>query len=58
METKRIKDLCYADNALVFVHTPGDLTRLEIHISRYYKALNAKFNYGKMEPFSVFGRDT
>ena len=58
METKRTKVLCYADDALVFVHKLGNLTRLQIHISRYYEALNAKFNYDKVEPFSVFGRDT
>ncbi|KAK4519269.1 uncharacterized protein ATC70_009501 [Mucor velutinosus] len=58
MGTERTKLLCYADDALVFVHDSADLARLQIHMSRYCGASNAKFNYDKVEAFSVSGRDT
>ncbi|KAK4512395.1 uncharacterized protein ATC70_003094 [Mucor velutinosus] len=58
MGPERIKVLCYADDALVFVHNPGDLSRIQLHMSRYCGASNAKFNYDKVEAFSVSGRDT
>jgi len=58
MGAERTKVLCYADDALVFVHDPGDLSRLQIHMTRYCSASNAKFNYNKVDAFSVSGRDT
>ena len=35
MSTHRTKLLCYADNALVFVHNTHDLLRLETHMPNY-----------------------
>ena len=58
MGSERTKLLCYADDALVFVHDPADLARLQLHMTRYCGASNAKFNHDKVEAFSVSGRDT
>ncbi|KAK4522014.1 uncharacterized protein ATC70_004553 [Mucor velutinosus] len=58
MESERTKLLCYADDVLVFVHDRTDLDRLQIRMSRYCGASNAKFNHNKVEAFSVYGRDT
>ncbi|KAK4518737.1 uncharacterized protein ATC70_008959 [Mucor velutinosus] len=58
MGTARTKLLCYADDALVFIHDSNDLTRLQLHMARYCAASNAKFNNAKVEAFSVSGRDT
>lgn len=58
MGTQRTKVLCYADDALVFVHDSNDLSRLDDHMSLYCAASNAKFNNDKVQAFSVSGRDT
>jgi hypothetical protein len=58
MGAERTKVLCYADDAMVFAHDPSDLSRLQIHMARYCSASNAKFNYDKVDAFSVSGRDT
>lgn len=58
MGSERTKLLCYADDALVFVHDPHDFTRLQVHMNRYCSASNAKFNYEKVQAFSISGRDT
>ena len=58
MGTERTKLLCYADDALVFVHDSNDLARLQLHMNRYCGASNAKFNHDKVEAFSISGRDT
>jgi len=58
MGFERTKLLCYADDVLVFVHDRTDLDRLQIRMSRYCGASNAKFNHNKVEAFSVYGRDT
>lgn len=36
----------------------NDLTRLQLHMSRYCSASNAKFNYDKVQAFSISDRDT
>lgn len=58
MGTARTKLLCYADDALVFVHDANDLTRLQLHMTRYCAASNVKSNNYKVQAFSVSGRDT
>ncbi|KAK4510370.1 Vacuolar protein sorting-associated protein 70 [Mucor velutinosus] len=58
MGTATTRLLCYADDALVFVHDAQDLSRLQLHMSRYCAASNAKFNCDKVQAFSVSGRDT
>ena len=58
MGNHRTKLLCYADDALVFVHNTQDLSRLETHMTNYCLASNAKFNNDKVQAFSVSGRNT
>lgn len=52
------KLLCYADDALVFVHDQQDLRLLSYYMDLFCRASNARFNYTKVEAFSVSGRDT
>ncbi|GAN06252.1 conserved hypothetical protein [Mucor ambiguus] len=48
MGVERTKLLCYADDNLVFFHDPQNLTRLQLHMSRYCAASNVKFNNDKI----------
>jgi endonuclease/exonuclease/phosphatase family metal-dependent hydrolase len=52
------KVLAYADDALVFVHNRADLRLLRYYMGLFRRASNAKFNYNKVEAFSLSGRDT
>ncbi|CEP13066.1 hypothetical protein, partial, partial [Parasitella parasitica] len=52
------KILCYADDALVFVHDKQDLRLLAYYMDLFCRASNARFNYSKVEAFSISGRDT
>lgn len=54
-----IKILRYANDALVFVHDRQDLRLLSrSYIDLFCRASNARFNYTKVEAFSISGRDT
>jgi hypothetical protein len=57
-ESITTKILCYADDALVLVHDVDDLYRLKSHMGLFCNASNAKFNYNKVEAFSLSGRNT
>ncbi|KAG1123853.1 hypothetical protein G6F42_010167 [Rhizopus arrhizus] len=52
------KVLAYADDALVFVHDRADLRLLRYYMGLFCRASNAKFNYNKVEAFSLSGRDS
>ena len=52
------KILCYADDALVFVHDRQDLRLLKSYMDIFCRASNARFNYSKVDAFSISGRDT
>jgi exonuclease III len=52
------KILCYADDALVFVHDKQDLRLLKYYMDLFCRASNARFNYSKVDAFSLSGRDT
>lgn len=58
MGAQRTKVLCYADDALVFVHNSQDLAQLETYMNIYCSASNSKFNHDKVQAISVSGRDT
>lgn len=49
------KILCYADDALVLVKDKEDLERLSNHMDTFCEASNAKFNFDKIEAFSLSG---
>ncbi|CEP09836.1 hypothetical protein, partial, partial [Parasitella parasitica] len=51
------KLLCYADDALVFINNRNDLRLLDYYMDLFCRASNAKFNYNKVEAFSLSGRD-
>ncbi|CEP08908.1 hypothetical protein, partial, partial [Parasitella parasitica] len=57
MGNSTTKVLCYADDALVFVHNVDDFYRVQLHMERYCAASNAKFNNSKVQAFSVSGRN-
>jgi hypothetical protein len=56
-QSKRTKILCYADDALVFFHSPNDLIRLQSHLTTFSSASNAKINYSKVEAISLSGEN-
>lgn len=58
MGDERSKVLCYADDALIFVHDVGGLNQLRKHMTRHCAASNAKFNQKRVQAFLVCGRDT
>ncbi|CEP09945.1 hypothetical protein [Parasitella parasitica] len=53
MGQERTKILCYADDALVFVHDASDLGRLQVHMDRYRAASNARFHHSKEAPMNI-----
>lgn len=57
-DTINTKILCYADDALVLVHDIEDLSRLNHHMDVFCNASNAKFNFNKVEAFSLSGQNT
>ncbi|KAI9361390.1 hypothetical protein BD770DRAFT_310425, partial [Pilaira anomala] len=50
--------LCYADDALVLLHDTDDLARLSIHMDLFCQASNAKFNFNKIEAFTLSGHNS
>lgn len=51
-----VKILAYADDTLVFLHSPTDFTILQQAISTYSLASNASLNYHKTEALSLSGK--
>ncbi|GAN11795.1 hypothetical protein MAM1_0979d11396 [Mucor ambiguus] len=51
------KILCYTDDALVFVHDKQDLRLLKYYMDLFCRTSNARFNYSKVDAFSLSGRD-
>jgi hypothetical protein len=49
------KILCYADDARVLIHDGDDLSRLKNHMDVFCNSSNTKFNFNKVEAFSLSG---
>ncbi|EIE76089.1 hypothetical protein RO3G_00793 [Rhizopus delemar RA 99-880] len=50
-----VKILAYADDVLVFLHSPSDFVRLKNAVDIYDAASNAKLNFNKTQAFSLYG---
>lgn len=50
-----LKCLAYADDVMIFLSTPSDLHRLQLHLSKYQSASNAKLNPHKSQAISLSG---
>ncbi|KAG0803765.1 hypothetical protein G6F20_013235 [Rhizopus arrhizus] len=50
-----VKILAYADDVLVFLHSPSDFIRLKYAIDIYGAASNTKLNFNKTQAFSLSG---
>ncbi|KAG0870908.1 hypothetical protein G6F15_011532 [Rhizopus arrhizus] len=50
-----VKILAYADDVLVFLHSPSDFIRLKNAVDIYGAASNAKLNFNKTQAFSLSG---